>query len=56
MLQSKCGRHEDGCTYNNPPDTKQPEEPKQPEVTETEAKSLLMYWMKMTGLDPSMFQ
>merc|ERR1711879_329460 len=47
-------------TYNNPSDTKQPEEPKQPEVTETETvpmeASLLMEWMQETGWAARMFQ
>jgi len=60
MLQSMCERHEDGCIYNNPPEKKQPEEPEQPYVTETETvpmeASLLMKWMKATGLDPLRLQ
>jgi len=53
---SSCERFEKDCPYNNPTDTKQPEEPKQPEVTETEAKSFLMNWMEMTRWNSSMFQ
>jgi len=60
MLQSMCERHEDDCIYNNPPEKKQPEEPEQPYVTETETvpmeASLLMKWMKATGLDPLRLQ
>jgi len=60
IRQSMCERHEESCTYNNPSDTKQPEEPKQPEVTETETvpmeASLLMEWMQETGWAARMFQ
>merc|ERR1719499_2176564 len=53
---SSCERFELGCLNPPPSDTKQPEEPKQPEVTETEAKSFLMNWMEMTRWNSSMFQ
>ena len=51
-----CEKYETGCTYNaDPSDTKQPEEPQQPEVTQTETvpmETSLMKWLNVTGFDP----